>query len=802
MSLNHPLLHYSQCTVMRGNISINKTQKRMGNAMKRPICYFVVFYIFGILAGQYFPDGLMIPLFGCLIALLSLFAGLRLKLYEPAGFLLFFLLGVMMLQHAQGPPTVEEQAWLSKTDGITVSGTVSEISADGSHCTLQRLTIDNTTVSHKSQKLLVTLKKAENLAAGDFVSLEGRLYPFSPPENPGAFDERIYYQARGYSFSFYGEVLERSPSEKDISPSIFAVLREKVNQVYKRCLPPKEAGLLQAMITGERSELDPVVKDSFYNAGIGHIIAISGLHVTLAALLFASLIETVFHLSKKKSAPILFVLLVFYLFFTGCAPSAVRAVTVACVALLGRPFSRQGELLNSTAIAAFLLLLIQPLYLWDIGFQLSFFAILSVFLGGKVLALSPIPFAIFLFAALTPITLFYFYRTSLFSIVANLLILPYVGLVVGLGIAIGILGLFFFPAAALLSGMLYALLGFFQLICQVAASLPWLVLFTGRPTILWILLYYALLFLFIGIKRKAPAYATIPCVLIVMLCFCPFPKKTEIAYLSIGQGDCQVITAKAGQTIVIDGGGNPNKELGKNTGVQKVLPYLEYKGCKTVDLLVITHMDFDHAAGAYELLDQIPVLQIALSPYADKETNLYRLIKEKAEAQQIPIVELRKGQSVPLSEEASLSCLHPGYTAESDENGNSLVVQYQEGETRFLFTGDIGMQQETRLLEQLAPCDVLKVAHHGSATSSSEAFLAACLPANAVISSGRNNRYGLPSPEAVIRLEKYTDNVYNTAQEGGILFCTNGKQVWKKQYRRDLWYERIQRTIAENKITE
>ena len=279
-----------------------------------------------------------------------------------------------------------------------------------------------------------------------------------------------------------------------------------------------------------------------------------------------------------------------------------------------------------------------------------------------------------------------------------------------------------------------------------------------------------------------------------------FLHRNEIAFLDVGQGDCTVITTYRNQAIVIDGGGVYGKELGENTGVTVLEPYLTAKGITEVEAVFLTHLDADHSSGILELLSDMPVNGVYLPEGEAVELEMQQLLQEIVEKNQIPVYTVKQGDSVGMTAFGTMECLHPGEgQIWKSENTRSLVLKYTYGNTSVLLTGDVEGMQELQILQRGTDvkADILKVAHHGSRTSSQPSFLDAVDPEMAVISCGDQNLYGHPHLQTLEKLSERNVEIFRTDQMGSIrvtLLPEEGYSV-ETAVERKPFYERIKEAM-------
>ena len=270
-----------------------------------------------------------------------------------------------------------------------------------------------------------------------------------------------------------------------------------------------------------------------------------------------------------------------------------------------------------------------------------------------------------------------------------------------------------------------------------------------------------------------------------ILCF-PINRPSEVTFLDVGQGDAIFLRTEQGITCLIDGGSTTVSDV----GTYRILPFLKARDVSALDYLFLSHMDADHISGAEELLkDQfhgIPIHNLCLSALPEDETRL-RLEKE-ARRFGTNLLYISRG-TVFQEENAKIRCLSPAKNQKKeDENENSQVLLVDLNGLRFLFTGDLGEEGEQELLASGLDleADILKVGHHGSRYSTSEAFLQAIRPKLAVISCAKENRYGHPAPETVQRLERAGCRIFYTMKSGAItLYPADGKKGWKLEQKFD-----------------
>ena len=768
--------------------------------MKRPILWMLLFFISGVLLGYNMPFGVCYTLF------FVLFLGTALILIKhwhskaPILFFLFFLLGSFLMKGSLAPVDKAVEQGAQENRVVVVEGVITETGTTKSgrqKLTVACIKVMGDTISYNGKvKLYVLSKDNKQHDIWETIHMKGKLLPLEGKRVPGAYDEWLYLKTRGFDYKMFPDSVDvMGKKATPVLRTIFG-LKQKIQEVYDEVLPKEESGIIKAMVTGEKEDVDSTLKDLYTRAGITHILAISGLHVSIIALYLFYLLQKGLRLNRRVSSAITIVGLLFYLLFTGFSASAVRAVVMVTVGLFGNILYRSGDRFNNIAIAALVILLVEPLYLWDIGFQLSFVTITGILCGMEMLekeirlpVLLKNTVGISFFATLSsyPVTAFHFYSISLVSILTNIVVLPLTGLLLIFGIITGVVGLVSLPFATFFGGTVYYILQFYKVVCGLVTIIPGGYVHLGRPPLLVIIFWY-LTFLIIYCYKEGNK-----CQQIAMLgtgglfLFCLVGNRlifheNTVAFLDVGQGDCIVINTYDGKTFVVDGGGKYHVDYGKNTGNTIVLPYLAYMGTDEIDGLFLTHMDMDHGAGVVELMDQIPVKGAYISDYDFKVSQLYLSFLKTVEKNKVPLYTVKAGDRTDIHKDMRLECFYPMDNEisfyDSDDNHGSMVLKLTCDEVSFLLAGDAGIEDEMGMIIANSDLnsDILKAGHHGSKYSSSTEFLEKVSPEVAIFSSGKKNRYGHPHKETIERMEAFSIKRYNTAERGTVTVLTNGKK--------------------------
>lgn len=627
---------------------------------------------------------------------------------------------------------------------------------------------------------------------GETLLVKGKLKFFEQARNEGNFDAASFYPAMGIEFQMTeAQVLGHSRAGLQIGETLYQI-KKKMSAVYGNVLPQKEAGVLLTMVLGDKTKLMTEIKKSYQMVGLSHILTISGLHISIIGMLFYKAMRKMRAGFLGAMVPSVLLLLA-YAQMTGETSSVIRAVCMFFLWMLAQLAGRSYDLLNAAGVAATLLLFDNPGFLFYAGFQLSFAAVIAVGLFGNMETTKKkegirekLQMGVALQLVTLPLVAWYYYEIPMYAILVNFLLLPFVSILLGFGIAGGVVGLFSHTLASACLLPCRILLLFYETVCGLVKKLPCPLLITGRPEPTKILFYYGILLFSVAwnfyrkkgkknqkepegkTKKKAvlTAYARIAGgVALFLLCFLFPAREAEISFLDVGQGDCGYICTKEGVTLMVDGGSTNITRV----GTYRMEPFLKYKGVRKVDYWVVSHTDADHISGLEELLeDGYRIGSLIFAKEIEKDEAFARL-KELAKQNGTALLYLKQGDVLHIGE-AALTMLSPGKNMTGDKNARSLVVCYEENGISVLFSGDISAKEEKLLTEngQLSQVTIYKAAHHGSNYSNSDIFLETLSPEVAVVSCARRNRYGHPGKEAVERLEKNCDRVLYTMESGQI----------------------------------
>jgi competence protein ComEC len=631
------------------------------------------------------------------------------------------------------------------------------------------------------------------------------------------FDYRDYLAQRNiYSLMGYAEVKWLSGGDGATWKRTLLDFKGRAQATIARILPEPEASLLTGILLGVESGIPRELNDDFKATGASHVIAISGFNISIiTALLMATLGRVV--RNRWLAAGIAILGVVTYTILVGADAAVVRAAAMGIITVIGVAVQRPGLALNSLAVAALVMTLLNPFTLWDVGFQLSVAATFGLILYAQRFEVATqkllerklsaeraqqivgwISEALLLTLAAqittTPLILWHFGRLSVVSLLTNALILPVQSLVMFFGGVATLVGLLAEPLGRVLGWGAYLWLTWTIRVVEWTAGFPLASVPLELSDLALILVYatiggltaLALLeaerrrALWHSVRERLSLKLTLGGMALVTgvawLAILQFPDgKLHVTFLDVGQGDAILIETPGGLQILVDGGPEGSvllSELGRH------MPFWD----RTLDLVVLTHPDADHISGLIPALERYGVRAV-LARAGPYESELVHAWDKALAHEGATLIRGETSARLALSEGVVLEVLHPGPQlmrgSDADANNNSVVIRLTYGEVAFLLSGDVEAEAEQALLRSGAylPSTVLKVAHHGGKTSTTPAFLDAVRPQVAVISVGQDNKFRHPSTEVLERLEE-VPLVYRTDQNGAVTISSDGHSLW------------------------
>jgi competence protein ComEC len=656
------------------------------------------------------------------------------------------------------------------------------------------------------------------LLPGQRIRVEARLKPLESALNPGEKDLSATRRRQGLVFtgSFPSAgllVLSPPPAWRQELVRTQAGLTGAVHAVAPSA---DSAALFLTLAAGQRAALDDDLEEDFSRSGLAHVLSVSGLHVAALALMTLALLRRLLVLAgsrlrslrrvdaRRLAAPASVPFVWAYVVFTGNQPPAVRSAVMATVVLLGLALWRRADGLNSLAAAAALLVAWAPSSVADLSLQLSFLAVFSLLLltpalrealpvpppdphethrlkrllaSARETVLETLCASIAVTVASIPLVAGSFGRASLAGLISNIVCMPLCGLLTGfaaggaaLYVVAPVLATPLLWGGAWVSELLLVFTRFFAHVPLATMDLP---AFGTTATLLYAagLACWAL-----GERRwrLGGLLAPVGVALVVLVPRLTPEPGLRITFLSVGQGD-SVLLSSRGHHALVDGGGVPG---GADPGLRVIVPFLRASRIERLDLAVLSHPHPDHALGLISTVEQVPTARLWLSAGSVDGPLSQKLVAAAAGAQ---VEEVQLGHPSYALGEATLEVLGPPEDRELMEgvNDRSVVFLVRHGDVTVLLPGDVEEEGEAALLAsgRLGPVTVLKAAHHGSRTSSTEEFLEKLRPRYVVFCVGRRNRFGFPHPEVEERYRTLGTECLRTDVHGAITLESDGHDI-------------------------
>lgn len=727
-----------------------------------------------------------------------------------------------------GSLLITGQVYQKEEDSIYLKSiTISDSNAFGQSAAVSRQVYSSNHITDErgesiSGNLVCKMDGAMYVPLGSTVLVRGTFVPFLGATNPGQFDARKYYRSIGIVGKLEDtDLLGQSVGCWSVREWLCGVkvwLQEHIHTIFQE----EDAAVIEALLLGEKGNLDRDLKGLYRRNGILHILSISAMHVSIVGMLFYGLL-------RKLGVPVWLaalcgsVVLVLYGALTGFGISVVRAIGMYLLRMLGEIVGRTYDMLTALGLVGVLMVLYNPYYLENGGFLLSFSCVLGIGVlypallpdwkryVGKNRALDTLwkkgmerirqaqfprqivnSFILSLSVTLAtlPVQLMLYYEVPVFGVFLNLLVIPFLKPLMVSGITALVL-----PGSVVFEGVVHTILGWYEFACGFFDRLSCNTWNPGCPAGWQVVVYYGLLLAVIWWRRRVKADDKLSLCGLVLVAgvfvLNLHPLRSSITFLDVGQGSCAVLRLSSGENYLFDCGSTGQSKVGEYV----LLPYLKYAGIHRMDGVFVSHPDDDHCSGVLELFalageNDIVVEQLILPDIEDKasEEQMKELLVAAGE---IRVATISRGDTWQCDGTRFL-CLHPyrDYSgADSNQYSTCIYVEFEERKWicnagtsgSLLLTGDVGKRAEKDLLEALGDygignVTVLQGAHHGSKYSNSKELLEMIQPEVTVISCGRNNSYGHPHEETLDRLEE-VGSVILTTPEHGAIYVEFGRKI-------------------------
>lgn len=638
--------------------------------------------------------------------------------------------------------------------------------------------------------------EAQQLAGTSFIVTGEQVSPSFPAHRYG-FSMARYLQSKNARGIIEIQHLQYFRQNKNFMQPIYEQ-RFRLKKHIEETFPPSLAAEAQALLIGFQENVDEQLNRAYQKLGITHLFALSGLHVAFVSFLFFQLLLRL-RIRREVATVLLLILLPLYAILAGGAPSIWRAVSVVEFVLLAQYVRWKIPMDDALSLSFIVFVLLEPGAVFQVGFQLSYLATYSLVYSGRILArysnfwVQSFYITFVCQILVYPLLLFHFYEISLSSFIANIFFVPLFSFII-LPINLLVIILTFLPFSfdsilfSMYEPLRTALTNFILFIQQPIVQM-WN---PGKPSIMWlVILYVSVFFTFYLLEQQAPLKKVIFALVLPAFIFHIQPflhSDLKIAFVNVGQGDCIVIELPYRKSvIVIDAGGLlrfeqetwKERKTPYEVGRQVVVPYLKGRGIQSIDIFMLTHADADHVEGAEEVLREVIVKEVHVTPGSITKPVMNDFLYE-LEKTNTKLIEKMAGHKWQIGATA-FEYLWP-LEIEYEGNNDSLVLLVKHEAFRALFTGDLEQEGERELIrlyhEKLRNIDLLKAGHHGSKTSSTEEFITVTNPKFVVFMAGENNRYNHPHIDVVNRFEAKKIPYSTTGIDGTVEIFVSQNQMY------------------------
>lgn len=759
----------------------------------RPLCIATICYIIGIIMGLYLSSFGIVFLLCLLLFIITFMFNKKMCVY-----ILIIVIGFSYIKLIDYRYEKDYNFANSKENHI-IEGIVVSDKRDKEYKEVYDLDvkkIDGVKIKG-NKKYLLNIKKSKEMYIkfGDYIKINAKIELPSKARNYMGFDYQRYLKSKKIIATIIDvenvEILD--VNKVNIVENIFNSVRNNIKEIMYKLLPKDARELAVGMIIGDKDELDAKIEEDFKNSNLTHMLAVSGAHISYVILGLNLMLKKT---SNRFRKIFMICFLIFFVGVTNFTPSVQRASIMAILLLVSTMLYRSQDTYTSIAFSGLVILIINPYSFFDIGFQLSFGGTIGIVLmynnlmkrfktKGKLKGYiaSSICVSVCANLVIIPIMAFNFNTVSLTFWISNLLAGPFLGVIIILGFCVYLLSFVIFPVAKIISIPLKYLIYILLAIVKYCSKIPFSSITIRTPYIFEILIYYIVLYLvfnYAKIKPYSKKLVVIILIIILIANSCIFVQnhgKMIIYFIDVGQGDSTLIRTAKNKTILIDGGGSENSSF--DVGEKTLLPYLLDRKITVLDYVVISHFDTDHCGGILYLMEHIKVKNIIISKQG-KESSNYNKFKNIVLDKGISVIFVKKGDKIKIDNETYMDVLFPSNNFISDNilNNNSIVTKVCYNNFSILFTGDVEEIAENEICREYHTTDklkanILKVAHHGSKTSSTAEFIKMVKPQIALIGVGEKNKFGHPNDGVIQRLKNMNTKIYRTDKMGEIVIQIN-----------------------------
>jgi competence protein ComEC len=791
---------------------------------ERPLVPAFICFAGGILAGRFIPYNNLLYLFILIIVLLLLLLFLTNR--RPRSFLipLLFLMAGLFLTTSRDINTDHIQ--MAENKKVILEGTVISPAKNNDQSVrfelkAEKLFLDEKIFSFNEKVAVTVYNNPMVYTIGTRIRFPANIKPFENFKNPGAYDYELSMQIKelscNASVSDGRYIVPMGRGDPGLLTELLEQIRQPFRDILNSKLSERNNALFSALLLGETEGIDYKLREYFNLTGLGHVLAVSGLHVGMIAWISFFLLRQILSLNyrlfikhdiKKITALVTCVPVIAYTALSGFQVSGQRAMIMALTYLFSIIMDRESDIWSTLVFSAFIILAIDPLALESISFQLTFLAVAGIiWLTPRIQKIFPdispyfqnrrflktcyfyitgiIGMSLAANIFLLPITVYYFNRISFVSIMANLLVIPLLGFLI---LPAGMFALIALSISQVVAGIILQIgsygLDMMMCIIEYLAGLPWVCCWMVTPDIIEILLFYFLMFCIVNLRKlRWMKYSTIAVSMLFLLDISYWVyeahanRNLRITFLDVGQGNSALIQFPGKKRMLIDGGGFQGGTFDTGKGV--VAPFLFRKKLLHIDYLVLTHPHPDHLKGLKFIASEFDPDEFWYNG-EDAENEDFKGLMEVVRSKNIRIItpqDMANGMSVsgvkievfhPFSDENNSINRHLSSHAINDK---SLVLRLNYQKRSVMFPGDIETDAETLLVKKFGKSlksDILLVAHHGSKYSSSKLLIETVNPEICIISSGQGNSFGFPHAEVLNRIKSTGAKIFRIDQGGAV----------------------------------
>ncbi|WP_053957586.1 DNA internalization-related competence protein ComEC/Rec2 [Inediibacterium massiliense] len=757
--------------------------------MRRPLFWISIFYIIGIVYGYLFSPSYISMIFLFLIGCVFIIYTKKTYCFI---FLFCILLGIFLLKIDLDQKSIYDSL---ENESIEIIGDVVDIDYKKSTSILLKATqvVYKEKIYKVYDKVLIKYKEKHmkfDYIVGKRVFIKGKVTKPKGRRNPNMFDYSMYLKMKKIDGVVYSHKIKILGEGKIFPIWIMSKnIKNKLIYFVQNIMPKEEGDMLLGIILGNKEGLDEKVYKTFQRVGVAHILAVSGMHVGILYLFSNKLL---------KRFPV-YIRIVFqslilwaYAFITGGSSSVVRAVLMLHIFFIAPLLNRRYDSLSGISAIAFLLLIINPMYIIDMGFVLSFSAAFSIIILykpiDKKLVWIPNKVRKYLVASIAaqigtmPIVAYHFFYISFGAFIVNIPVAILAGLIVPMGFIMIIIGFFNIFIASLLGIIISYLLKIMIFLCNLVDHMPFSSIEVVSPYWTFFLFYYGSIAFWISKRKfkmsKNKIIGMITGIYIVSIgIYHIIPAKMQINFLDVGQGDCILIQTPMHKNILIDGGGSLKKEI--DIGENVVVPCLRRNGIGKINMMFLSHAHKDHIDGLIRVFDHMKVHNMFIGANC-KDSIEEKILREKCRIHKTRVYEILRNDTINIEQNLSFQILHPKdhMTTLSEANNDSLVMLMKYKGVGVLFTGDIEKETEEEIVKEYSDLhvDILKVGHHGSATSSTDVFIQHIKPRIGVIQVGKNH-FGHPNQSILDEFSKNKVKIFRNDENGAVIMVIDKNKV-------------------------